>query len=221
VSDFLKFIIEHRKALCVIAFLLLIIIVGIPLLINWLYKQPALIPFFVAEWGAADALSYYGSVLTFLGTAALSTLALWQNHQIKVGNDKHSAFLAQLEKARNAIHFKIQVVSLLANASKIKIIVSNLTENIAYNISISKLRIVNRVNNTVFWEEPQKKTYDHLGAFMGWEIELNNSEIPGTEYYISFMISYADKYGKTYTLRATGLWDDTKQKLHFEIAEVK
>lgn len=220
-NDFLKFIIKHKKALHVIVFLLLIITIGIPLLINWLYKQPALIPFFVAEWGAADALSYYGSVLTFLGTAALSTLALWQNHQIKVVNDKHSALLAQLEEMKNAIYFKIQVDSLLFNARKAKITLHNLTENMAYNISISELQIINSVDNTVFWKEPEEKTCNHLGAFMGWEIELNNAEIPGAEYYIMFMISYADKYGKTYTLRTTGLWDNTKQKLHFEIAEVK
>lgn len=52
---------------------------------------------------------------------------------------------------------------------------------------------------------------------MKWKIDLNNSEIPGTEYYIKFTISYADKYGKTYQLHTTGLWDNKKQKLYFEI----
>lgn len=220
-NDFLKSIIKHKKALLVIVCLLLIITVGIPLMINWSYKQPALTPFFAAEWGAADALSYYGSALTFLGTAALSTLSLWQNHQIKIASDKHSALLAQLEKARNALYFKIQVESLLFNASKAKIILYNLTENIAYNLSISELQIINSVDNTVFWKGAEERTCDHLGAFMKWEIELNNSEIPGAEYYLKFIISYADKYGQTYKLRTTGLWDNTKQKLHFEMAEVK
>lgn len=219
-GNFFKFISEHRKVLYII-FLLLIFIIGIPLLINWLYKQSALAPFFVAEWEAADALSYYGSVLTFLGTVTLSALSLWQNYQIKLGNEKHSFLLAQLEKAKNAIHFKIYVVALLNNASKVKIKLSNLTENIAYNISISKLQIISRCNNKVCWEDSQEKAYDHLGPFMEWEINLNNPEITEPECYMTFMISYTDKYGETYTLRATGLWDNSKQKLHFEIAEVK
>lgn len=219
--DLLKSIFRHKIALLVIVFILLIITVGIPLMINWLYKQSALAPFFATEWGAADALSYYGSVLTFLGTAALSTLSLWQNHQIKVGNDKHSALLEQMEKARNAIYFKIQVESLLFNASNAKIVIQNRTENIAYNLSISELQIINNIDNAVFWKAEEEKTCDHLGAFMKWELELNNSEIPGAEYCIKFIISYADKYGKTYKLRATGLWDNAKQKLHFEIAEVR
>lgn len=219
-SDFFKFISEHRKELCIAILLLLIIIIGIPIAINWLYKQAALSTFFVAEWEAADALSYYGSVLTFLGTVALSTLSLWQNHQIKAGNDKHTAFLEQMEKAKNALHFKIQVAALLDNASKVKIILNNLTENIAYNISVSNLQIINRVSGAPYWESPLKIAYDHLGAFMGWEIELNNPEMPGMEYYMAFIISYDDKYGDTYTLQATGLWDSIKQKLYFEIAEV-
>ena len=73
----------------------------------------------------------------------------------------------------------------------------------------------------MFWKGAEEKTCDHLGAFMKWKIDLNNSEIPGTEYYIKFTISYADKYGKTYQLHTTGLWDNKKQKLYFEIAEVK
>lgn len=219
-SDFLKFINEHRRVVCAIILLLLIITIGIPIMINWLYKQPAPTTFLAAEWEAADALSYYGSVLTFLGTVTLSALALWQNHQIKVGNDEHIALLTQMEKAKDALRFKIQVVALLDNASKAKIVLSNLTENIAYNVSISKLQIINRVNGKVYWECPQKKTYDHLGAFKEWEIELNNPKIPDAQYYITFIISCDDKYGKAYILRVTGLWDDVKQELHFEIAEV-
>ena len=217
--DFLKFINGHRRIVCAIVLLLLIITIGIPIVINWMYKQPALTTFFSAEWEAADALSYYGSVLTFLGTVTLSALALWQNHQIKVGNDEHIALLAQMEKAKDALHFRIQVVALLDNANKAKIVLSNLTENIAYNIFISKLQIINKVNRKVCWECPQKKTYDHLGAFKEWEIELNNPKIPDAQHYITFIISYNNKYGKSYTLRATGLWDDVKQELHFEIAE--
>lgn len=219
-SDFLTFIKEHRKAVYAIALLLLIIIIGIPIMINFLYKQSAPTTFFVTEWEAADALSYYGAVLTFLGTITLSALALWQNHQIKVGNDKHFALLEQMEKAKDALHFKIQVIALLDNASKAKIELSNLTENIAYSISISKLQIINRDNGKVYWEHSKKKTYDHLGAFMGWKIDLNNPKIPSAEYFMIFIISYDDKYGKSYSLRATGLWDDVKQELHFEIAEV-
>lgn len=45
----------------------ILFVIAIPLLINWLYKQPAICPLLAMEWEAEDALGFYG---TFLGAAA-------------------------------------------------------------------------------------------------------------------------------------------------------
>ena len=67
---------KHKKILVLfLIILILFLIFGVPLLINWLYSLP---PIFYTNWSAADVLGYYG---TLLGTAAaILTLyfGLWQ-----------------------------------------------------------------------------------------------------------------------------------------------
>ena len=72
-----------RKHKIWVAIISLLIILGVPLLIHILYKIKAPNAFFVAEWSAGELLSYYGSILAFLGTVVLGVLALYQNHIIK------------------------------------------------------------------------------------------------------------------------------------------
>ena len=43
-------------------------IIGIPLLINWLYKQPAGIDFFRMGWNVDAVLTYYGSIIAAVAT---------------------------------------------------------------------------------------------------------------------------------------------------------
>lgn len=43
-------------------------IIGIPLLINWLYKQPARIDFFRMGWNVDAVLTYYGSIIAAVAT---------------------------------------------------------------------------------------------------------------------------------------------------------
>ena len=58
-------------------------LLGIPFIINVLFKIYSPIYLFEAEWSAGDALGYYGDVLAFMGTVVLGALALYQNHIIK------------------------------------------------------------------------------------------------------------------------------------------
>lgn len=57
-----------RFLICILVVLILnVLIVGIPLLINLSYQFDTVI--FITEWGAADVLSYYGTVIsTVIGT---------------------------------------------------------------------------------------------------------------------------------------------------------
>lgn len=59
-NDITKFI-----ALGVIAFVVVFIV---PLIINWMFNIPAIIPFFAVSWEGKDALSYYGSILGAIAT---------------------------------------------------------------------------------------------------------------------------------------------------------
>lgn len=57
------------------------LIVGIPLIINESYLPNK---GYITLWGAPEVLSYYGAVLSFIGTVILGVVAVWQN---KKAND--------------------------------------------------------------------------------------------------------------------------------------
>ena len=50
----------------------------VPLLINILFKFDFNIWWFESEWGAGDALNFFGSILSFIGTIVLGTISIWQ-----------------------------------------------------------------------------------------------------------------------------------------------
>ena len=60
-----KYLSKHKRQLVIGCVLFLIII---PLVINWLFKKPALFELFHAEWYASDALSFYGTILASITT---------------------------------------------------------------------------------------------------------------------------------------------------------
>lgn len=68
-----------------ITVLLLTIIFIIPVIINELYKTRE---GYYTVWSGADALAFYGSIMSFIGTAFISIIALYQNKKFKEENDK-------------------------------------------------------------------------------------------------------------------------------------
>lgn len=56
----------------------LLLFFGIPLIINWCYTK---VKHFPTDWSGGDALQFYGTVLSFIGTVMLSILALRQNNK--------------------------------------------------------------------------------------------------------------------------------------------
>ena len=58
--------------------ILSLIIVMIPIIINILFKFDFNIWWLQSEWSAGDALSFYGSVLSFIGTITLGAISIWQ-----------------------------------------------------------------------------------------------------------------------------------------------
>lgn len=52
-----------KKHWFLISFLFLLLLVGVPALINWLFKQLPALDFFAAEWEAGSVLEFYGAIL--------------------------------------------------------------------------------------------------------------------------------------------------------------
>lgn len=68
----------YGKNIVIVFVAMLVLILGGPLIINWLYKQPAIAAFFETNWGAEDVLDYYGSILgSLIGAAATILVLLW------------------------------------------------------------------------------------------------------------------------------------------------
>lgn len=68
---------------------------GIPLFINYLFKNTCNVKFIVAEWSAGDALNFYGTLLSFLGAVYLGYAALELNKKSNDISDR----LYMLEKS--------------------------------------------------------------------------------------------------------------------------
>ena len=56
----------------------LMLIIGVPLIINALYQANGPIK---TAWNAADVLGYYGTILSFVGTVVLGIIAVWQTRK--------------------------------------------------------------------------------------------------------------------------------------------
>lgn len=63
---------------CILIVLLCLIVALIPLVINIAFKFDFKIWWLESEWSAGDALSFYGTVLSFIGTISLGIVTIWQ-----------------------------------------------------------------------------------------------------------------------------------------------
>ena len=63
---------------CILIVLLCLIVALIRLVINIAFKFDFKIWWLESEWSAGDALSFYGTVLSFIGTISLGIVTIWQ-----------------------------------------------------------------------------------------------------------------------------------------------
>jgi len=102
------------------------------------------------DWEAKDALAYYGSALGFVGTVIFSGLALWQNHIIKTESDLRAELVEKMELQKNMPIISINAVRNSGKMKDLDFTISNLSDNIAKNIVLSKISIKN-IDGTEYW----------------------------------------------------------------------
>lgn len=183
--------------ICVLFF-----VIGMPLIINWAFKQPALCEFFAVDWEAKDALAYYGSVLGFLGTVIFSALALWQNHIIKAESDKRQEISDRMELQKHMPIIEVRSNVCSGNGMHLSFSVSNVSENIALDVVLSKIQILNN-DGSEFWMNDCEYRYHHLGT-EAISISLKNPGLTDLSQIIVFRISFKDKFEKYHTLFVEG-----------------
>lgn len=92
-----------NKLIWIIGIPILIILIATPFIINYLYMKGTPDGKADTSFSASDMLSFYGSVLAFLGTVALGGLALWQNKKANAISKE----LLDLEWKRNQPCFDV------------------------------------------------------------------------------------------------------------------
>ena len=141
---------KHRVLFSLICVVILLLLIGIPFVINILFKINASTDIFVAEWSAGDSLGYYGAILSFLGTVVLGALALYQNHIIKTEANKKAAFAEEQERAENMPRFYMRFQGASGFCGSLKFAIMNVSNNIAYSINVYDIKIKDGVKT--IWE---------------------------------------------------------------------
>ncbi len=195
------FLKKHWIAVIICILVALFMVVGVPFIINLSFSCPAICNFFAVKWEAKDALAYYGSVLGVLGTIIFSGLALWQNHVIKTESDKHTKLLEKMENQKNMpiLHFGATVSH--GNCGRLGLYIENISENIATEVYISKIKILNK-DGKEFWSNEKEQRIAYLQD--RWDLSLMNPPLISLEQIFSFQISYQDKFGKLHTCNIEG-----------------
>jgi len=203
---------KYKVLLSVILISLVLFILFIPLLLNICFKLTAPHWLFVAEWSADTAINYYGTILTFLGTFSLSSIALWQNQVLKRENDKHTAILEQMERLKSQPIFAISDAVDYGNAKNLVINLTNKSNNVAQEITISEIAIVGQ-NKKSKWTSDAILHIESLALNEHYKIKLANPEIEDVSDKITFRITYFDIYGDSHQYIVLGTLDDNITKI--------
>ena len=219
-KKFFEWIKNHRKKVIIIVILsALIIIFGIPVIINVCFKIPAPCNMLEPEWEASDVLAYYGGILGFLGTASLSVLALYQNYEIKKESDAKQALLEKMAHEKDMPLFRVENLTL---GSNLCLRILNVSDNVAYDLEVGDFAIENTEGKCVC---KSRKANTREGKIFGREetvIEFENDYFSGKNLRLYFQIKCKDKFSMSHTYIVSSYMKDAKEfKTPYIVKEVE
>ena len=81
-----------KKYIYYLLVIFIVLLIILPLIINFLFKNDAICSLFEAEWHADSALTYCGSIISGIGTVFLGAITIYQTNQIyKNSQEQNSA----------------------------------------------------------------------------------------------------------------------------------
>lgn len=125
---------RHKTGAAIILVILGVITVisffVLPLVIvQYLFRHEASEPFFQAKWSAGDALSYFVGFCSFLSTAVLSGVAIWQNKRFKQENDVAQERLEKLTRQANEQAIVNKIIEMeSSNLSKLENVIEKFSK---------------------------------------------------------------------------------------------
>lgn len=172
----------------VVTIITLILILGIPYIINELYMKNE---GYTTLWEAKDVLSFYGSVLSFIGTCVLGALSLYQNKLYKEENEKAQKMQENYyrNERRPIYQFKYSFSVL---EKSISLYPKKMFETIGYNERIIECKILDGDLSTeltvVDWNNSSEFKFNIPG-----EIEYDKKDM----HYMRLILSYIDIFNCT------------------------
>ncbi len=184
--------------------ILLLLIVGVPFVIYVSFKIPAPVGFLKAgpEWNEGTVLGYYGSVLSFLGTALLSMLAIYQNLEIKKEADKRTE---ALETEKNSPKLICKARGCSGNYQGLRCELENISNNLANKITVSNFDIYNENGDFVYKSENVKLPQNTLRGNEKFEFSFINNNLKGKNLNLNFNVTCEDKFRKFHKYKASML----------------
>lgn len=212
-----KWIVKHKWIILMILFFF---IAGIPLIIHILFKINSGIEFLEAEWTAGEALSFYGSFLSFAGTAILGTLTLYQNQIIKEEADKRAKLIEEREYDMQMPKFSVKPHISNGDCANLGIYIENTSENIASEIVVSDIKVI-CPDGTIFWSFNRNFTYDSIRAGDKADLRLTNPTLQKDDYVFIFTLQCKDKFETIHTYMVKGIYKRAKHYPDFKVTEIK
>lgn len=202
---------------------IIILTIGVPLLIHLCFVIPAPFPFLVAKWESGSVLEYYGAILSFLGTAALSALALYQNYEIKREADAKQTLLEKIEREKEMPLFRIKNRLCNGNYTNLVLSIANISENVAFDISVSNFKVENEQGEIVVESKDAQLEKTELFGNEDTEIQFKNNALSGENLKIIFEMRCKDKFKEAHTYNVSFKIDDAKKftgKTSYKIIEI-
>ena len=209
-----------KKHWIIVLLLTFLVVLGVPLGIHLLFKIHPRVSFFSAEWSAGDALTYYGSVLSFIGTVVLGALALYQNRLIKVEADKRAAILEEKEHEKNMPKFVATSRSCNGNCSNLHFYIKNISENTATEIIVFDIHISTGEGRQL-WKSSRTYSFASIPANSQDEVKLDNISIQDDGSIFSMQMRCKDKYNELHQYSITGIYFIKNNFPRFTITEIR
>ena len=208
-----------KKHWIIVLLLTFVVVLGVPIGIHLLFKIHPRVSFFSAEWSAGDALNYYGSILSFIGTVVLGALALYQNRLIKTEADKRAAILEEKEHEKNMPKFVATSRSCNGNCSNLHFDIKNISENTATEIIVFDIHISSG-DGRHLWTSSQPYSFASIPANSQVDVKLNNIPIQDGSIF-SMQMQCRDKYSELHQYSITGIYYIKNNFPKFTITEIK
>ena len=154
--------------------------------------------------GVGDALSFYGTVLTFVGTVALSALALWQNKQISLKSQEYTELVERNERQRNLPVLKISLAGRTGALMNLSFNLKNFSENIATFIEATPFIVYNESGEEVYTSHVPRLGKTMIMGGESTQISFSNDSFQEEYYSLEFEVHYNDKFSNIHSLRIIG-----------------